>query len=170
MKRVFSKILVAVTLVVFVILLSCCIGYSCLIRKFDKKIFANSIEFEWLVDFEKESITDDMDLTDFEILWSYGKTIEYEGYEYKVFAYEFSSGVYAKRYYIYWANETSISNLDDWDFALSTTTYSDGWVYVIYSNNKLYRIVGESSKVVGEEGNILQFINFFTKEFTVNLK
>ena len=162
MKKLLSKRAVIVVLAIFMGVLSLAIAYSCFTNKFVKKIFTNQTDFERLKEYEVESIEDETPVLKEAYTWSYCKILEYNGERYEVYAYIFTSSEYAKEYYKLWSNVSDSYELEDWDFALYTST--DGnCSYMLYSDNRLFRINGKDTRSLSE------FVRFFTQDFKEKL-
>lgn len=133
------------------------------------KMFTEIEEFSKLKAYEngKAELVDESSLSAYSVVDSYKSRVTYENSEYEVYAYVFEWPMDCYNYYAEITEQSPFDEYEKWNYCLCVGVdfpsgkYCD---FVIYSDNRLYRILGK------EKDGVIGLLNWLNSDFEIELK
>ena len=164
-----KKFLIIIPIIVIIVFASFIFAHFLITKNIQKRMFAKIEDFSKLKPYEigDADIIDTSDLSNYEILESYERKVKYESEEYDVYAYIFANSIDCYHYFSGSFSTFPSDEYESWNYSLTLgVEYGNGQYcdFVIYSDNKLYRIIGKDKK------GVIRFLNWLNKDFEIELK
>ena len=164
-----KKFLIIIPIIVIIVFASFILAHFLITKSIQKRMFTKIEDFSMLKPYEigDADIIDTSDLSNYDILETYEKKVKYESKEYDVYAYIFASSMDCYHYFSGSFLTFPSDEYENWNYSLTLgVEYGNGQYcdFVIYLDNKLYRIIGEDKK------GVINFLNWLNKDFETELK
>ena len=156
--------------IAFVLFIPCVIlAHHLYTKDIQTKMFVDIADFSKLEDYKigDAELVDCSIIYDYDVVDSYQGKVLYEKSEYEVYAFVFESSIDCFNYYSLITEQSSFDEYDVWNYCLcvgveyQSGTYCD---FVIYSENRLYHILGE------DKDGVIAFLNWLNSDFAIELK